>query len=297
MNVKCLTLAVVLLVAAPSFAKGLSVGNAKKIETAQGGGYHPVLSADGSKLLYTSEDYTGLILMDMATGESEIISDKLGAGDSPFFANGTSEVYYKSIDFKNRLQYKEVEAYNVASKSSDVVVSATRERVTMAKGSKGATVITKGKSSDEAIDLYAYTEKDKIIVSKGGKSITIDPIDTANSYIWASISPSGDKLLFVEPFSGIHISDLNGENIVSYGQGDFPTWYGDDYIILAKCKDDGHQLLETRLYIVNVETKSMVALTAAEDMGHEASGSIESGVVVYATNTGDLYSVEIKIIE
>ncbi|MFI3239660.1 MAG: hypothetical protein R3Y22_03615 [Bacteroidales bacterium] len=295
MNVKCLALSLVLLVAAPLFAKGLSVGDAKRIDAEQGA-YHPVLSEDGSKLLYTSEDYTGLMLMDMTTGESEVISDKIGAGDSPFFMNGTSDVCYKSVEFKGRLQYRTVEAYNMASKASDVVVNSTRERVTMTKGAKSATVLTDSKSNG-ATDLYAYTENGKIMVVKGGKSIAISPVEKANSYVWVSVSPSGDRLLFVEPYSGVYTSDLNGDNLVSYGRGDFPVWYGDDYIILAKCKDDGHVLLESRLYIVNVDTKSMVALTAADDKAHEASGSIEAGVVVYATDLGELFSVDIKVIE
>ncbi len=296
MNFKCLALASVLMIAAPSFAKGLSVGKAEKLDAAQGA-FHPVLSADGSKLLYTSEDYYGLQLMDMASGESETVSDKLGAGDSPFFSDGNSQVCYKSIDFKDRLQYREVKAYDMASKASSVVVAPTRETIAVAKSANGSTVMASGVAKTAAADIYAYVSDDVIVVSKNGKSIEVDPIDDAQCYLWVSVSPSGDRLLFVEPYGGVYTSDLNGDNLVSYGQGVFPTWYGDNYIIMAKTKDDGHILLESRLYIVNAKTKAMVALTAADAKANEATGSIEAGVVVYATDLGELFTIDVKVNE
>lgn len=297
MNVKSIIFASILLVVAPTFAKGLNVGEAKKIEIdATQGVYHPVLSDDGSKLLYSSEDYTGLVMMDMATGETEVISDKIGAGDSPFFMDGNTVICHKAIEYKGKLQYRGVDSYSTITKSSEVVVPGSREKLTLAKSVKGATVLSGATVSNET-EIYAYSKRAKIIVAKGAKQIELTPIEGALSYLWVSISPSGDKLLFVEPYNGVFVCDLNGDNLVSYGQGDFPVWYGDDYIILAKTKDDGHLLLESRLYLVNVETKSLIALTSAEQKANEASGSIESETVVYSTDNGEMFSVNVKVVE
>lgn len=47
--------------------------------------YHPVISSDGSKILFTSDDYLGLKLLNLKNGNITGISEEIGSGDSPVF--------------------------------------------------------------------------------------------------------------------------------------------------------------------------------------------------------------------
>lgn len=300
MNKKIAILLLLAFVAMPSFAKGLKIERHYKLMPEKiSDAYHPVISSDGSKLLFTSDDYMGLKMLDLENGNIVGISDEIGSGDSPVFSDSNSNIYYKTNVTANRLRVRNVERYNIKAGKSEKIINGVRDDISLID-QKGNTVIksgakTIGNKSNGSV--YAYSGLKYIAVNIDGVEKTINPVADAHSYLWVSVSPDNKKILFVEPFKGIFTCDLNGENLKNYGRGSTPVWFGNDFIITARMKDDGYVITSSQLYAINAETMSSIALTSIEDNAIEATASYETGKVVYTTEKGELFAIELNVVE
>ena len=81
--------------AATLSAQNVSVTRHTEVTPEGGAAYFPVLSPDGSKMAYTSSDYTGLKVLDFTTGNSQVVSFSAGAGFDPVFSIDGSAIYYR----------------------------------------------------------------------------------------------------------------------------------------------------------------------------------------------------------
>lgn len=57
--------------------------------------FYPILSPDGNRIVYTSENFSGLKSYDFASGKTQIITTAEGAGFDPIFSTDGSTVYYR----------------------------------------------------------------------------------------------------------------------------------------------------------------------------------------------------------
>ena len=300
MNKKIAILMALAFIAVPSFAKGLKIEKHYKLMPDKvADAYHPVISSDGSKILFTSDDYLGLKMLNLNNGNIIGISEEIGAGDSPVFSDNNSSIYYKTNVTDNRLRVKNVERYCIKSGKSEKVVKNSRDDIRLIDQKGNAVIKANAKTIKDSRDnsVYAYSAMKYITVNINGKETTINPVPEAHSYLWVSVSPDNKKILFVEPFKGIFTCDLNGGNLKNYGRGSTPVWFGNDFIITARMKDDGYVITSSQLYAINTETMSSVALTKIEQNAIEATASYDAGKVVYTTEKGELFAIELNVVE
>lgn len=86
MSKKIAILLALVFIAMPSFAKGLKIEKHYKLMPDKvADAYHPVISSDGSKILFTSDDYLGLKLLNLKNGNITGISEEIGSGILLFF--------------------------------------------------------------------------------------------------------------------------------------------------------------------------------------------------------------------
>lgn len=258
---------------------------------------HPIINPEGDKILYTTDNYEGLNLLELKSGEVLNLSEGIGAGYRPVFAQD-GKVYYQNCEVVNRLRNKNLVEWDCNKRIKKEILPMSRETVNMTQhqGTLKMKSATKriGLDKDNSI---VYTEDKNIVIEKNGKENKISPISDAISYLWVTLSPSGDKILFVEPHKGIFTCNLDGTNLKSYGRGDNPIWLNDDYIITTKTKDDGYVVLEARLYYINLLTGSAIALTSDDEKIADSSVSQLSGKIAYATENGELHIVEFETIK
>lgn len=295
-----LNLCIATIVAMPTFAGGLKIEKnyAVKLES-KVKVYHPVINNEGTKILFTTESYEGLNMLNINDGTISAISDGIGAGYNPVFSHDGANVYFKRTSLAGMLRTSNVESYTIASKQSKEIVPQGREDVHIVSQKNGITIKAGKKiiGDKKNVVKYAYSNYNHIVVCENGIEKSISPIANAQSYMWVSISPDGKKILFVEPFKGIFVCDINGENLRSYGKGDAPVWYGNDYVIANKSTDDGYVVLSSQLYAINLNTTSALALTASDVIVDDHSASFDAGKVVYSTQAGELNVIEIKVEE
>lgn len=260
-------------------ASALTVSPAVKINTA-GAAHNPVLSPDGTTMLFSSDNHTGLKALKLSDSSIITLDEAPGAGFNPIFSTDGSKVYYQTAKLIDGLLHRDVRAYDLLTQKSERISEMSREDADMLKISGKHDYVTAGFEG--------------ITISSKGITKTLNPIEEAHSYLWASLSPDGSKIAFVEPFQGVFVSDTNGENLIKVSsKGDFPAWAGDNLLTFTVSHDDGYIILDSTLKIHDLTTGITVDLTG-EDVKVGESSSSSNGTVVYSTLEGEIYLFNVK---
>lgn len=260
-------------------AYALTISPAVKIDT-DGPAHNPVLSPDGKSMLFSSDNHTGLKLLSFGSETITNLDDAIGAGFNPVFTTDGSEIIYQTASVDGAILTRDIHKYNINSGQSIQLVADSRDNITPA-------VFADGKTS-------VYTDFDKIQLNQNGIVSTLNPIENAHSYLWASISPDGQKLLFVEPFQGVFVSELDGKNPVKIAsKGAFPSWAGENLISFIVSHDDGYVILDSTLKIYDITSGITVNLTDDSILVGESTSAAD-GTIVYATLDGDIFKITVE---
>lgn len=240
-------------------------------------GAHPVLSPDASKMLYTSDDHCGLVMLDLGNMSTTVIDRAMAAGFNPAFSPDSRSIVYRTARLDDGLTVRDVRVYDLDSRASRTKAPYSR-------------AIDQPASLTGATD-YAVAAYDNITICRQGHTTDISPLADAHSYLWASLSPDGTKLLFTEPFSGVFVANADGSDPVRIAEkGDFASWVDDNNIIYVLSHDDGYVILDSTLMTVSADGSGTRPLTDTSMKIGEASAS--KGRVVFSTLTGDIYMMQ-----
>ncbi len=267
----------------------------KGVETAA---YFPVLNEDGTKMVYTGENQKGLKLYDFKDDVSVAITNADKAGMYPTFSSD-GKIYFVTQNMKNNLNYRSVESYEIASKKSNMVLKDQR-RVTHPQALKGGVVVKTAKGVEKTTnskEVYVYTDKSRVVVGQNGRERSFTPVESYAGYLWASLSPDKEKVMFYAAGKGIVIMNLDGEILSQPGNYVHPVWMGNDYIVVQNSKDDGHQYSSSQILLVKADGSFVKELTAPTSMTMHPSASEKAGRIVFDTIDGKLYMMELSIKE
>ena len=140
---------------------------------------------------------------------------------------------------------------------------------------------------NENLDLNLYRDGQKVVLKPHGDV----------NYIWSSLSPNKQMILFNTKF-GTAICDLNGKEIINLGQDfDAPVWYGNEYVVGMDDNHDGYYITESSIMIASVDGSVIQRLSASEGMGMYPNVDARSGRIVYNTDNGDIRLMQINLTE
>lgn len=258
---------------------------------------NPVINPEGDKILYSTEDFRGLNLLDLSNLKTTEISTSDAAGYNAVFAKD-GNVYFANSEMRDHLRYKNLMSYNCNSGLSKELVPMSRKSLKF--NARNGKIRYKAGAKEAVMpkdEVLAFVENDQIRIEKNGKVSVIDPVEDAITYQWVTLSPEGDKILFTEPYKGVFTCNLDGSDLKRFGRGDNPMWLDNDFIVVTKSKDDGHFILEARLYTVNLNTRAAIALTDSDEIISASSVSAAAKKIAYTTESGKLMIVEYEIAE
>lgn len=266
------------LAASLAVSMAASAANPQPIALEQGA-FHPVLSPDGSTILFSTPDHQGLKALDRTSGSVTLIDEGVSAGFDPVFSADGSRVYYRTASMHDGLLYRDIRSYAMTTGRMEVVAEPSRRDLNL-----------------RAIDSprYAYATYRSIAVCTDGAVRTISPLPDAHSYLWASLSADGSELAFSEPFTGVYVSSAAGEaprRLLS--KGDFVCWAGPHTLVAVVSHDDGYVVTESYLVAIDTITGASTRLTDADMLVGEATAAA-SGEVIFTDLDGHLYSLNIN---
>lgn len=149
--------------------------------------------------------------------------------------------------------------------------------------------------SDDA--LRVDNEDLTLNLYRNGVKTVLTPHGTDVNYIWASLSPDKQYILF-NTARGTAVCDLRGREIINFGQGlDAPVWYGNDYIVGMNDCSDSHQYTTSSIVIASVDGKVRQTLTDPAEFGMYPAVDAASGRIAYNTLDGDVRMLQLNLTE
>lgn len=240
----------------------------------QSGLYHPVLSADGSRLLITGADYSGLRMYDYNLGTTVTITSEARAGYNAQFA-GDGIAFTASTADGHVARYYDIADGTTVTKSAPAARAA-------------------GRTVRGAGNLSVSVDGSDLIIARGNRTVTASPVE-AVAYLWPTLSPDGSKVAFVAAGKGLYVTDLEGKVLGFCGDLEAPAWLGNDCLVAMRATDDGHQLASSQIVLVRADGSESQDITRPESMTMYPTASAVAGKIVYSTVDGYLYEVDVTI--
>lgn len=264
--------------------------------------YHPKFDQTGSRLLLTSENYKGLDLLDLESGKIYRISESEGAGYSPVFTRDNYVVYTDHEFIQNR-RFTRLHSWDPLSGETSLLEPASRnlshpmvwENSLLLKVNGQLKSVSPDSGSEISSDgLFTGIEDRQLVLYHGETRLVIQPYED-ESYIWPSVSPDRKHILAYAMGKGTFICDLTGMLLSEPGRIEAPVWVGNDYITGMLTRDDGHQILESRLVLANPLTGEQVVISPKGLIAMHPAVSLKAGRIAFHTPQGEIYLIRFRI--
>lgn len=264
----------------PAVAQEVEVTSRQRLlEGVEGPAYYPVLNSAGDRLLFSTEE-GALKLHDFADGVTTVVTRDYVAGRDACFGRDGKVYFVTQSVGEDHLVYRTGQCYDASTRKADVVTP-------MRHGAMRAVPAEQGDA--------AWTEGSRVHVTVGGEERVFSPVDSWAGYLWASLSPDGQRVAFFAAGKGIVVIDLRGQVVAMLGNYEMPCWYNNNYIVAQNAKDDGHQFTSSQLLLLKADGTWQTELTKPASMTMQPTCG--GGKIVYTTIDGLLYEMKINIYE
>ena len=256
------------------------------------------ISPQGDYLLLTSSTNQGLVKLDLTTDERQVLSTAPSAGHNVKISPDGQTVVYHESSFNNKhLRLSTLKSVNLATGATQVLVKPTRDLQGYNVDATSAGVVNKGKYSKKAIGSakaqnvpVLSINKGQLMITMNGKTRQLSPNGTQFSYMWASLSPDGNKVLFYQAAHGAYVCDLDGSNVRKVGQMRAPVWYDNNTIVGMMDLDDGEFIYASTIVAATLDGTTQ---TLTDDATIAMYPHAIAGKIVFSTPAGEAYIINV----
>ncbi len=293
-----------LLVSKVIIAQNIPVSSDDKILNLGEKYYYPIISQDGKKIAFTTQNFKGLYVFDFKTKKIIQVSDKSGAGYKPVFSDDSKNIYFRSNEYVGIKKYSTIFGYNLKNDTKSVIGKRSRDMLppkvinNILVYEEGGNIKTKQiskmeRNSPEPL-IYTYIENQKIVVFKNGVKTILTPKGAGN-YIWPELSPDKTKLLFTFAGHGTFICDLKGNILADIGYLNASKWLNNNWVIGMKDHDNGDVFTESDIYAVGINGNETVQLTnTVDEIEMYPDCSADGTKIVYHTLDGNIHLMTVN---
>ncbi|MDD5582330.1 MAG: hypothetical protein PHS99_03840 [Candidatus Marinimicrobia bacterium] len=273
----------------------------------QGAFYYPKFSPDGTRLLMTKEQFVGLWEFDLRTGQTLLISNAPGAGYEPVYSKDRDRIYYLQDTFEKGRRYRSLMEYHRNTKGSQVLIEKERllthplqvtDHGVITRTQSKVLLVGKDTKSENPQTRFVHTFENRLTLYENGKERELYPSGRGN-YVWASLSPTGDKILYHKAGEGTFICDLQENILAEFGYANAPVWSPNgQWIAYMKDYDDGHFITESEIWISSVDGKESAPLTNTKDIIEMyPQWSPDSKALTFHDLSGHIYIMKLHVTE
>jgi hypothetical protein len=281
-------------------AQNLKVTSIEKINV-DGDFYYPQFGLQENEIYFTKTNYQGIYKLDLNSNQVKILNDDLSSGYEFVIVNGT--IYYRAEEIINNRRFFKYVEQNLNSLQKNDLSDFERNISTpkifgnqlvkvnadnQFQNLKTADVLQKVNSKNVII------ANNKLLVNDESGIRELNIFDNGY-YLWASLSPDQEKLLFHFSGKGTFVSDLQGNIIKELGNANYPSWSSDgNYIIYMNDEDDGHQVLSSDVILYNYQSDEVQNLTSQfDDLAMFPRMSNQMNKIVFSDMNGGLYIINL----
>jgi len=265
-------------------------------------GYFPQFHPDGNQVFFTSVNFQGIHSIDLRTGQLAHLTDLPGAGYH--FRVLEKELIYRSSFYMNHRRYFRLHRTDFESGREQELVEAARtldapfrhdQQILVSRDKK-----LKSLNGGEFVDplesaLIVRILNQKIEVQGVDFTKTLEPLGPGN-YIWPSLSPDGQKILFTLAGRGTFICDLDGKVLVELGRINAPVWSPDgQWICGMDDYDDGNVYTASEIVVIRADGRQRTLLTGTPDRIEMYPAWDENmQQIVFSTDKGRLFILRLS---
>ena len=267
---KLIPFIILLLFTASAFTQEIKVRRVKKLPVEEKA-YFPDFGENHKEILLSGKHRKGLTLYNRCKRKHQKISDASGAG-SDYIVKQGGNIIFSETNVKEGRKLTEYKRFNPETGQITAVDSPTNDR----KGLK-----IQGKKLS--------------VVNNQNQVKELSPVGN-KFYIWASLSPGEENILFTAAGDGTYVSDLEGNILHDLGYLNAPQWLNENWIVGMEDKDDGERILSSDIIAVHLDSGKRINLTEKTDIiAQYPKVSPERNRIVYHSLKGDIYLMKIKI--
>jgi Tol biopolymer transport system component len=256
------------------------------------------ISPQGDYLLLTSATNQGLTKLDLSTHQTQVISTAPSAGHNVMITPDGQTVVYRESSFNEKhLKYSTLKSVNMATGASQTLVKPTRDLQGYAVDANSAGVVDKGKFSKKAVGNakaqnvpVLSIKKDQLMITVNGKTRNLSPNGSGYSYLWASLSPDGTKVLYYQAAHGAYVCDLDGSNVRKVGKMRAPVWYDDNTVVGMLDLDDGELVYASTIVAATLDGTTQVL---TDDSTIAMYPHAAAGKIAFSTPAGEAYIINV----
>ena len=262
-------------------AQVLNVASVQQLNIPEGDVKVAGIAPDGSYILLTTNSNQGLKRYDLATETTTTLSEAPGAGyNASISADGQTVVYRETSYDANRLRQQALKSHSFVSGKKQMLVPSTRSSRKLALN---ANLV--------AARPTCSIEDRQLMITIGGTTTQLSPCGTDKSYIWPSISPNGQKVLFYVSGVGAYVCNLNGSNLQYLGHNvRAPKWYNDNIVIGMNDRDNGEIVISSEIVAVSLSGQTQVLTSGINAMYPYPC----NGKIVCSGLAGETYMINIQ---
>lgn len=274
--------------------------------------YYPKFSSDNSKIFFTTANYDGIWYYDFTTNAVTKVTDQQGAGYEFTFTPDGKNIIYRTQNIVGMKRHYSVYEQNIETKEVNTLetdktdlyppqlVSENKISCAVSSQVKNYNLSTNqaqlAKSANTVNRPVVIIDNSKIVLFQNGEKTVLAPLGEGN-YIWPSVSPDNQKLLFTYCGHGTYVTDLNGNVISNLGYANAPQWSPDGkWIIYMVDKDNGQKVTSSEIFISSVDGTQKFQVTDTKEI-HEMYPvwSVDGKKAAFNSEDGKLFIVELNI--
>lgn len=267
-------------------------------ETALIAGFSPA----GDYLLLTSPSKQGLVKYDLTTKATTTLTHAAGAGVATQISDdGKSVIFRERSVNADHLVFTAVKSLDMATLQSRELLAPTRELSAVAFD-RNATAITvdKGKMKARALRGGNAVQSRPVIANVNLKlELTVDGQTTAftpqgeeHNYIWASISPNGERVLYYVSGLGCFSCRLDQSDMRSLGNLHAPQWLDNETVVGMHDEDNGVYTTASAIIAMTLDGRQQ-RLTDDKLIAMYPYANADASKIAFSTPEGETYILSI----
>ena len=259
------------------------------------------ISPQGDYLLLSTDTKQGLVKWDMADGKATTLTNEAGTGADIRISADGQQVVYGEVSYKNNRRQQAVKSIDLTNGKKQTLVKPTRDLQGFALDGKTAVTMTDGKmkkhalkGSDAVVTRPVLTKHHlKLYITRNGVTTLFAPNGADERYIWASLSPDGNRVLYHVSSRGTFVANVDGSNVIAMGDITAPKWWDDNTIVGMDEQDDEYTIISSRIVARTLDGEQQV-LTGDDIIATYPLPSQQAGKIAFSTPDGNIYLINVK---
>ena len=259
------------------------------------------ISGQGDFLLLTTDNNSGLTKLDLNTGKAQNITQAVGAGyDARVSPDGKRVVYREDSFTPGHLRMVSLRSINLESGQHKELVAPTRSLQGVALNNQAALPVTRGQVAAKGFEgkvsaknaVVLSINNRQLMISRNGKTSNLSPNGKDKSYLWPSLSPDGNKILYYVGAEGAFVCNLDGSHVKPLGMMRAPQWWDDSTVVGMYDQDDGEFVYASRIVATNLKGDKQ-SLTPDSLIAMYPKVSAQAGKIAFSTPEGKAYIINV----